>query len=98
MKLLSDAAVEFTYLQHRGNASHGMQVELLPSKDPPKPDQLLSIGGFRRVLLQGHVDMDLSANDGPLHVTCDESFDVLRQKTDKQQTFGLDIYWPLVHQ
>lgn len=75
MELYTDRPVEFTYQRHRGNAASGMTVELLPSNEPPRPDQLVSIGGFRRLMLRGHVEMDLATDDGELHVTCDEGFD-----------------------
>jgi hypothetical protein len=81
MQVLTDEPVEFTYQNHRGNADHGLRVDLIRAEGPPKPDQLLSIGGFRRVLLRGHVEMNLAADrpdvasNGPLHVVCDEGFD-----------------------
>ena len=75
MQILTDEPVEFTYQKHRGNSDHGLRVDLIRSEGPPQPDQLLSVGGFRRVLLRGHVEMDLAADSGALHVTCDEGFD-----------------------
>jgi lipopolysaccharide export system protein LptA len=71
MELRSDSPVRFTYQRHHGHAQ-GMKVELLPSAEPPRPDQLLTIGGFRRVNLRGRVELHLLNEDGPLHVTCDE--------------------------
>ena len=75
MQILTDEPVEFTYQQHRGNADHGLRVDLIRAEGPPKPDQLLSIGGFRRVLLRGHVEMDLATDRDSVRVTCDEGFD-----------------------
>ncbi len=75
MELLSYLPIEFTYQQHRGNADQGMRVKLVPSPGAPRSDQMLSIGGFRHVQLNGRVEMDLSSDDGPLHVTSDEGFD-----------------------
>ena len=75
MQILTDEPVEFTYQKHRGNADHGLRVDLIRAEGPPKPDQLLSIGGFRRVLLKGHVEMDLATDRDSVRVTCDEGFD-----------------------
>ncbi|MFM9966562.1 MAG: hypothetical protein ACKV2Q_35745 [Planctomycetaceae bacterium] len=70
MELRSDLPIDFTYQQHHGTAE-GLKVDLLPT-DPPRPDQLLGIGGIRRVALRDHVELDLVNGDQPLHVTCDE--------------------------
>lgn len=75
LELYSDRPVEFTYQRHHGTAERGLKVELLPSNEPPKPDQILSVGGFRRVMLHGHVEMDLATDDGALHVVSEEGFD-----------------------
>lgn len=71
MELRTDSPVKFTYQRHQGTAQ-GMKVELLPSAEPPRPDQLLAVGGLRRVNLRGRVELHLLNDDGPLHVTCDE--------------------------
>ena len=75
MQILTDEPVEFTYQKHRGNSDHGLRVDLIRAEGPPKPDQLLSVGGFRRVLLRGHVEMDLATDRETVHVACDEGFD-----------------------
>ncbi len=72
--LHSDSPVEFSYQQHRGTADLGFKADLLPSAESHRPDQLLAVSGFRRVLLRGHVEMDLANPDNPLHVTCNEGF------------------------
>ena len=72
--LHSDSPVEFSYQQHRGTADLGFKADLLPSAESHRPDQLLAVSGFRRVLLRGHVEMDLAYPENPLHVTCDEVF------------------------
>lgn len=75
MQILTDEPVEFTYQKHRGNSDHGLRVDLIRAEGPPKPDQLLTVGGFRRVLLRGHVEMDLATDRESVHVACDEGFD-----------------------
>ena len=74
LELHSDLPVEFTYLQHRGTADLGFKADLLPSTEPPHAGQLLAIAGVRRLMLRGHVEMDLAHQETPLHVTCDEAF------------------------
>lgn len=74
LELHSDSPVEFTYQQHRGTAEDGFKADLIPSAEPPRPDDFLAVAGIRRVMLRGQVEMDLANKDNPLHVTCDELF------------------------
>lgn len=74
LELYSDAAVEFRFQQHRGTAEKGFKADLTPSTESPRPDDFLAVNGFRRVMLRGHIEMDLANASGPVHVTCDEMF------------------------
>lgn len=74
LELHSDAPVEFSFQKHRGTAADGFKADLLPSAEPPRPDDLLAIAGFRRLMLRGLVEMHLAHPQSPLHVTCDEAF------------------------
>ena len=72
--LHSDSPVEFRFQQHHGMADLGFKADLLPSAESHQSNQLLAVSGFRRVLLRGHVEMNLANSENPLHVTCDEGF------------------------
>ncbi len=75
LELRSEEPFQFAFQQHKGTADRGLIVKLLPSKPTAKREQLVAIDGFERVLLRGHVEMDLVLNDGKMRVTCDEGFD-----------------------
>lgn len=74
LELYSDAPVEFRFQQHHGTAEQGFKADLSPSTEAPRPDDFLAVNGFRRVMLRGHVEMDLANDNSPVHVTCDELF------------------------
>lgn len=94
MELHSAEPFQFTYQQHSGTSENGVIVKLLPSTTPAKRDQLVSIGGVQRLLLRGHVEMDLVLNDSQMRVTCDEGFDFNLQSRNASFKINVNVVRP----